>query len=173
MTYIKGSWDAELICIGVHLYQMALTSFSSAVNYNMSVMKNTVKILVIALSCAIRSFGFLVKIRKTCLHMISLSFVELEPKYSVLTSYETDVHYLDLQFRAHHAHQTHGARHRRQAIETTTNTSISNQGDSNATVTPASGVALSSTTTSTRIMPTTTDPYKNYTHTEVSIVTLF
>ena len=117
--------------------------------------------------------------------MLILSFffavVELEPKYSVLTSYEPDVHYSDLQFRVHHAHQIHGIRHRRQAPESTTNMSTSNQGDTTplsdihtATVTPSSGNKASSsssratTTTTFKPLTTTVDPFKNATLEEVS-----
>ena len=106
-------------------------------------------------------------------------FVELEPKYSVLTSYEPDVHYSDIQFRVHDAHEVRGARNRRQVVDNSNNnqSSISNPRDTNTTVTPSSTTTAPSssdssatTTTSTTIPPTSTDPFKNLIPVEVGTV---
>ena len=111
---------------------------------------------------------------------ISLCFVELEPKYSVLTSYEPDVHYSDIQFRVHDAHEVHGgARYRRQVVDNNANqSSISSPRDTNTSVTPSSttsaqnssGSTTTSASTSTTVPPTSTDPFKNYIPVEVRFV---
>ena len=113
-------------------------------------------------------------------------FVELEPKYSVLTSYEPDVHYSDIQFRVHNAHGVRGARNRRQVVDNSNNnqSSTSNSRDTNTTVTPSSTTTAPSSSdssattagpiksTSTTIPPTSTDPFKNLIPAEVRTVSI-
>ena len=87
----------------------------------------------------------------------------------MLTSYEPDVHYSDIQFRVHDAREVHGgARYRRQVVDSNANqSSISSPRDNNTSVTPSSTTAAPSSrsttsaiqSTSTTVPPTSTDPY--------------
>ena len=112
-------------------------------------------------------------------------FVELEPKYSVLTNYEPDVHYSDIQFRVHDEHEVLGARNRRQVVDNSNSnqSSISNPRDTNTTATPSSTTTAPSSSdnsattgpvksTSTTVPPTSTDPFKNLIQVEVGRVSI-